>query len=78
MLLKKVPLLTNQIVTLEELNNTYIKQDSLRLQEIGLYKDAYETKELQYNKLNKKFKNYRTYSVLGGIAMFVLGVLVCR
>ena len=78
MLLKKVPLLTDQIATLEELNNTYVKQDSLRLQEIGLYKDAYEKKELQYNKLNKKFKNYRTYSILGGIATFVLGILVCR
>lgn len=78
MLLKKVPLLTDQIATLEELNNTYVKQDSLRLQEIGLYKDAYEKKELQYNKLNKKFKNYRTYSILGGIATFVLGILICR
>lgn len=78
MLLKKVPLLTNQIVALEELNNTYIKQDSLRIKEIDLYKNAYEERDLQYNKLNKKYKRYKTYSVLGGIAAFVLGILVCR
>jgi hypothetical protein len=78
MLLKKVPLLTNQIVALEELNNTYVKQDSLRIKEIDLYKNAYEERDLQYNKLNKKYKCYKTYSILGGIAAFVLGILVCR
>lgn len=78
MLLKKVPLLTNQIIALEELNNTYIKQDSLRIKEIDLYKNAYEERDLQYNKLNKKYKCYKTYSILGGIAAFVLGILVCR
>lgn len=78
MLLKKVSLLTNQIGALEELNATYVKQDSLRLQEISLYKNAYEDKTLQYNKLNKKYVNYRRWSVAGGVLAFILGILICR
>ena len=78
MLREKVPLLNNQIKSLEELNSSYVKQDSLRLEQINLYKNAYENSDKQYLKLQKQYKTYRTVSIVGGIALFCLGILVCR
>lgn len=78
MLLKKVPLLTDQINALEQINATYVKQDSLKNEEITLYKNAYEEQNAQYSKLKKNFKKYKTYSIIGGVVAFILGFLVCR
>lgn len=78
MLREKVPLLNNQIKSLEELNSSYVKQDSLRLEQINLYKNAYENSDKQYLKLQRQYKTYRTVSIVGGIALFCLGILVCR
>lgn len=78
MLLKKVPLLTDQINVLEQINATYVKQDSLKNEEITLYKNAYEEQNVQYSKLKKNFKKYKTYSIIGGVVAFILGFLVCR
>ena len=78
MLIKKVSLLVNQVLALDELNKTYVAQDSIRLKEVDLYKNAYIEKESRYNILQEKFKQYKTYSIFGSIATFVLGVLICR
>ena len=71
-------MLTNQIKALEELNSSYVIQDSLRLKQINLYKNAYEDSNKQYLKLKKKYKIYRVGSVIGGIGLFCLGILICR
>lgn len=78
MLREKVPLLNNQIKSLEELNSFYVKQDSLRLEQINLYKSAYENSDKQYLKLQRQYKTYRTVSIVEGIALFCLGILICR
>lgn len=74
MLLEKVSLLNNQINTFEKINAIHASQDSLRLKKIDLYKNAYEKRSIQYKEVNKNFKKYKVYSVLGGIAAFILGL----
>lgn len=75
MLKEEVPLLNTQIKALEELNVTYVTQDSLRVKEIQLYKNAYEDQIYKYNKLNSRYKTCKVLSVIGGIASFLLGAL---
>lgn len=78
MLLHKTSLLTNQVEALQKTNIAYKEQDSLRLQEINLYKDSYNNKSTQYEELQKKHIKYKRWSIVVGIAMFCLGVLVCQ
>lgn len=78
MLLQKTSLLTEQINTLHKINIAYEKQDSLRLEEINLCKNSYNDKSIQYEELKKKYSKYKRWSIVGGIAIFCLGVFVCR
>lgn len=78
MLLKKVPLLTNQISTLEKLNKTYIEQDSIRLKELSFYKFSYENKSTQYEELVKKHSKCTRWIIIEGIITLCLGILICR
>lgn len=77
-LTQKVPLLTNQIVTLEELNKTYIKQDSLKSIQLDLYKNLYIEKESEYIKLDKQFGNIKKCAIFGSVVTFILGVVICH
>ena len=78
MLLKKTSLLTNQVNTLEKLNKIYSERDSLRLEEINLYENAYKESTNKYNDLNKQYLYYKKYSIISSIIIFTLGVLICR
>lgn len=78
MLLQKVSLLTNQINTLQKINIAYEEQDSLRIEEIVFYRNSYDIKSIEYAKLEKEHAKCRRWSVITGIAMFCLGVFVCR
>lgn len=78
LLIQKVPLLTNQIVTLEEINKTYIEQDSLKSIQLDLYKNLYIEKESEYIKLDKKFENTKKCAIFGSIVTFILGIVVCH
>ena len=71
--------LLRQIKGLEELNNTYILQDSIRINEIGLWrKQAYEYEDVNV-KLTKKLKIYKKIPYIsGGIIAVLLGLIIIR
>lgn len=78
MLLEKVPLLTDQVMTLEKLNKTYIEQDSIRLKELSFYKSSYENKSIQYEEFVKKHSKCTRWIIIEGIITFCLGIFICR
>jgi len=65
-------LLKKQINSLEYLNNLYIKDDSLRKEEINLYKD----KIISDEKIINKQKKYIFGASIGGFVLFILGILL--
>ena len=79
MLKNEIPLLQQQIKGLEELNKTYVVQDSLRIEEIGLWRTQSYKLEEQNVKLTKKLKIYKKVPYIsGGIIAVLVGILVCR
>jgi hypothetical protein len=79
MLKNEVPLLQQQIKGLEELNKTYVVQDSLRIEEIGMWRTQSYKLEEQNVKLTKKLKIYKKVPYIsGGIIAVLVGILVCR
>ena len=79
MLKNEVPLLQQQIKGLEELNKTYVVQDSLRIEEIGMWRTQSYKLEEQNVKLTKKLKIYKKVPYIsGGIIAILVGILVCR
>jgi len=75
MLTEKVELLNNQVNTLTEINNLYIKQDSIKSEELETYKESYEAALDNYVKLNKKYKAYKVVSFSS--LLILLGALIC-
>ena len=79
MLKNEIPLLQQQIKGLEELNKTYVVQDSLRIEEIGMWRTQSYKLEEQNVKLTKKLKIYKKVPYIsGGIIAVLVGILVCR
>ena len=70
------PLLKQQITSLEQLNQLYVKSDSIQKIEIETYEDkvANDTKQIQRLKSAQK-KTLFSASV-GGIVLFILGLLL--
>ena len=70
------PLLKQQIKSLEELNQLYVKSDSIQRIEINNYKDKVASDEKQIRKLKSAQKRTIFGASLGGIVLFILGLLI--
>lgn len=76
MLSSKVPLLESKISNLETVNSNWIKIDSLRSNQILLYKDALATKEQNIATLKKANKTLK-YAAGGSVLATIILALVC-
>ena len=70
------PLLKQQISSLTELNDLYMKSDSIQREEISLYKKKVIDDEKTIKKLKSSKKNTLIGSSVGGILLFILGLLL--
>ena len=70
------PLLKQQIKSLEELNQLYIKSDSLQREEISLYKEKVDSDMREIKKLKSTKKKIIIGSSVGGIVLFILGLIL--
>jgi len=70
------PLLKQQINSLEELNQLYVESDSIQKVEISTYKDKVASDEKIIKKLKIDQKITMFGSSLGGILLFILGLLI--
>ena len=73
---KENPLLKQQISSLEELNNLYIKSDSLQRVEINTYKEKVVSDSKQIQKLKSTQKKTIIGASVGGILLFILGLIL--
>lgn len=70
------PLLKQQIKSLEELNELYVKSDSIQKVEINLYKDKVNSDEKKIQKLKSAQKNTVLVDSIGGVILFILGLIL--
>jgi len=70
------PLLKEQINSLETLNELYIESDSIQKAEINLCKDKIDSNEKQIKKLKSSQKKTIIGSSVGGILLFIIGLLL--
>lgn len=70
------PLLKQQIASLEELNQLYVKSDSIQKIEINTYKDKVASDEKKIQQLKSAQKKTIIGSSVGGIVLFILGLLL--
>lgn len=70
------PLLKQQITSLEELNYLYIKTDSIRKIEIEEFNNKVISDEKKIQKLESTQKKLIIGSSVGGIVLFILGLLL--
>jgi hypothetical protein len=79
MLKKENSLLYIQVRNLEDLNKNYMLQDSIRINEIRLWRtQAYEYEDINV-KLTKKLKIYKKIPYIsGGIIAVLLGLIIIR
>jgi phage terminase large subunit-like protein len=69
-------LLIKQVASLEKLNQLYVKTDSIQKQEISLYKDKVASNEKEIQQLKSTQKNIVKISSVGGIVLFILGLIL--
>ena len=70
------PLLKQQIKSLEELNELYVKTDSIQKVEIKTYDNKVTEDSKQIKKLKKNQKRIIIGSSIGGILLFILGLIL--
>ena len=70
------PLLKQQINSLEELNRFYVESDSIKNNEIQIYQNEIYSNEKQIKKLKSSQKKITIGSSVGGILLFILGLLL--
>ena len=70
------PLLKQQTKSLEELNQLYVKTDSIQKIELKTYNNKVVEDSKQINKLKKNQKRIIVGSSIGGILLFILGLLL--
>lgn len=70
------PLLKKQIKSLEELNKLYETSDSLYKEEINTYKEKSKLDNLKIKKLESSKKKTIFTASLGGIALFIIGLIL--
>lgn len=73
---KENPLLKLQIKSLEELNQLYVKSDSIRKEEIVTYQNKVASDEKKIQRLKSTQKKLIYGSSVGGIVLFILGLLL--
>ena len=70
------PLLKQQINSLEELNQLYIKTDSIQKIEINTFKEKVASDEKQIQRLKSTQKKTIFGASVGGIVLFILGLIL--
>ena len=70
------PLLKQQINSLEELNQLYVKSDSIQRVEIKTYEDKVASDEKQIQRLKSTQKKTLFGASVGGIVLFILGLIL--
>ena len=70
------PLLKQQIGSLEELNQLYIKTDSIQKEELMLYEEKVVSDEKKIQQLKSTQKKILIGSSVGGIVLFILGLIL--
>lgn len=70
------PLLKEQINSLEELNQLYVKTDSLQKEEIKVYQEKVVSDEKKIQRLKSTQKKLVIGSSVGGIVLFILGLIL--
>ena len=69
-------LLKEQIFSLEELNQLYAKIDSARMIEVTAYKEKVVSDEIKIQRLKSTQKKIIFGSSVGGIVLFILGLIL--
>ena len=70
------PLLKEQVASLEKLNQLYVQTDSIKNKEINLYKEKVASDEKKIQRLKSTQKKLVVGSSVGGIVLFILGLLI--
>lgn len=70
------PLLKEQISSLEKLNQLYVKTDSIQKKEIVLYKEKVASDGKKIQQLKSTQKKLIFGSSVGGILLFILGLIL--
>lgn len=70
------PLLKEKIKSLEELNNLYCESDSLLKKEAEILKEKVAQDSKQIKKLKSSRKRIIGFSCVGGIVLFILGIIL--
>ena len=70
------PLLKEKIKSLEELNNLYCESDSLLKKESEILKEKVAQDSKQIKKLKSSRKRIIGFSCVGGIVLFILGIIL--
>ena len=70
------PLLKEQILSLEKLNQLYVKSDSIQKIELNVYKDKVISDDIKIQQLKSSQKKLIIGSSVGGILLFILGLLL--
>ena len=70
------PLLKQQIASLEELNQLYVKSDSIQRVEIKTYQNKVDSDAKQIKKLKSNQKKTIIGASAGGILLFILGLIL--
>ena len=69
-------MLKQQINSLEELNQLYIKTDSIQKIEINTFKEKVASDEKQIQRLKSTQKKTIFGASVGGIVLFILGLIL--
>lgn len=70
------PLLKQQINSLEELNQLYVKTDSIQKVEIRTYKNKVASDEKKIQRLKSAHKKTIIGYSVGGVILFILGLIL--
>jgi hypothetical protein len=69
-------LLKQQVLSLEELNTLYVQADSLQKLEVEKLKEEISSNEKKLKKLKSIQKGIIIGSSVGGIVLFIIGLLI--
>lgn len=69
-------MLKQQVESLEKLNQLYVKSDSIQKIEIDTYKDKVASDNKKIQRLKSSQKKILIGSSVGGILLFILGLLL--
>ena len=73
---KQVPLLKQQINNLEQINNSWLRTDSIRQSQLLYYSNVIKDKDRSIEGLNKSLKNNKNIVKYGGF-ISVITVVLC-